>query len=959
MAGKSSKMPTFYNMKRLHIIFFSLSFVWFILLMVMMWHDFDREWRSYQKSFRVLQLQKTKARIEAFQKSEEGQQLEELRAQLKETQEKLKGKEKKIKDIMARIRGLEAKYYIADQQWRFAKSERDAIRYQYEVALQENSPKLPELEQKLKHVEDRVQKWFDESMTITNQIDALKEQIALMEKESAELKKKILKIGGTIDRLEKRVADIKPSLRNFLRDLPLLDFMVPALKIKQVYITDLYHNFTFRLVERADRCTSCHLGIDDPDYKDAPQPYRTHPNLELMVGSSSPHPLDQFGCTICHMGRDRGTSFVTAAHMPRDEKQADVWRRKYNWKPMELWEEPMLPVQYTEATCYICHKKQTHIKGADKFNTGMTLVRRLGCYGCHKIEGFEYLRKAGPSLAKIASKVQPEWMYQWILDPKAFRPTWMPKIFMVSNTSDDISIKRNKMEILGIVTYLMEKSVNETYPPPPSGDPQNGKDLLRNLGCLGCHTETPEDWGGLPPDSRRKFGPNLSYLGSKVSAGWLYAWLLNPRGYWHQTRMADLRLSQQEAADMTAYLIQQKHPEPEFFTRALPEPDEKVLDDLIFEALKTRMTRMEISDKIRSMSLQDKLLFIGEKSISHYGCFGCHDIPGFENALPIGTELTYEGDKPLHQLDFGYIHIEHTRWSWFRTKLHDPRIFDRGRRVSHYEKLRMPDFQLKHDDIEALVTFILGLKNEVIVHPSKRKQYSKAEEDIWEGWKIVYERNCTGCHQIGYEGGDIRAVFEKYGVPSGMEPPVLKYEDRPGIGARVRTDWLYHFLDRPTLIRPWLKVRMPTFYLDDHELNTLTAYFAALDQVKYPFENSWFQPPPQQFVSQGKHVFDLLRCVQCHPVGEIDLSKVDLASLAPNLSMVYSRIRPEWITDWLKDPSRILPGTKMPTYPWQALAQMPDFQGMTEDTMIQAIRNYLLSFSYNAGQPSAGASSAQ
>ena len=30
---------------------------------------------------------------------------------------------------------------------------------------------------------------------------------------------------------------------------------------------------------------------------------------------------------------------------------------------------------------------------------------------------------------------------------------------------------------------------------------------------------------------------------------------------------------------------------------------------------------------------------MGRKSISKYGCSGCHDIPGFEDAKPIGTGL--------------------------------------------------------------------------------------------------------------------------------------------------------------------------------------------------------------------------------------------------------------------------------------------------------------------------------
>src|SRR5258708_19503069 len=42
----------------------------------------------------------------------------------------------------------------------------------------------------------------------------------------------------------------------------------------------------------------------------------------------------------------------------------------------------------------------------------------------------------------------------------------------------------------------------------------------------------------------------------------------------------------------------------------------------------------------------------GTKWIRHCGCAGCHEISGFEDEGRIGTELTYEGSKPIERLDF-------------------------------------------------------------------------------------------------------------------------------------------------------------------------------------------------------------------------------------------------------------------------------------------------------------------
>ena len=38
----------------------------------------------------------------------------------------------------------------------------------------------------------------------------------------------------------------------------------------------------------------------------------------------------------------------------------------------------------------------------------------------------------------------------------------------------------------------------------------------------------------------REHGPNLEASGSKLNAGWLYAWLRDPKAYWHETKMPNL-----------------------------------------------------------------------------------------------------------------------------------------------------------------------------------------------------------------------------------------------------------------------------------------------------------------------------------------------------------------------------------------------------------------------------------
>lgn len=946
MPAPTKGMPTFYDMVRLHRVFFILSALWFVLLVFMVWQDYRREWHRYQREFRKVEMERARLALREAEQSPEAQKLRDLRAQLRQVEQRLAAKKDEIRALERELAGLEARRYVEDQQWRFAKSERDSLRYVYEVALNENRPDVEKRRQRLEEAERKVDTAFEALKALDAQIDRVRQELARLTGERVRIEKELQLIAGKVEALEKRLGELKPSLVNYLRDLPLLDFMVPYFQIRQVYLSDLYYDVNFRLVERADRCMTCHLAIDRPDFQDyRRQPFKAHPKLDLMVGGASPHPVESFGCTICHMGRDRGTTFVTAAHTPRDDVQKRLWEAKYDWKPMELWEDPQLPLQYAEATCLMCHQGQLWVRGADRLNRGLDLIRRAGCYGCHKIPGFEYLRKAGPSLEKIAAKTTPEWVFRWIKDPQSFRPTWMPKFFDLTNTRDEYYRRRNHVEALAITAYLFEKSQKETYPPVPvPGDPARGEQLVKNLGCLGCHTLDPQDWARTDSVSRRKFGPNLAYMGSKVRPEWLFAWLKDPKAYWPKTRMPNLRLSDQEAADITAYLMSQRN--PAFEAARLPVPDESILDEIAAEQWINRMTASEIQVKLRQMSLREKLVFVGERMIARYGCFGCHDIPGFETTQAIGTELSEEGDKPIVRLDFGYQKIPHTRWDWFRTKLKDPRIFDVGREVKPWEKLRMPQFAFSDDDIDAIVTVLLGLKKTNILGPTKVRRLTPREEAVWAGWRILEEHNCIGCHQVGYVGGDIRGFMQEAGIEPGLWPPILKYEDRLGPGAKVRTDWLYQFLKDPYPIRVWLQVRMPTFGLTDEEVNTLIRAFASMDNVTYPFEEAWYQKPPQDYVAMGKVLFDKLQCIRCHIVSAQAVGTGEAAAFAPNLELVRSRLRPDWLVQWLKDPNAIMPGTRMPTYPWgEALRSLDPSIDPDPNKQILAVRNYLLNFS--------------
>ena len=516
-----------------------------------------------------------------------------------------------------------------------------------------------------------------------------------------------------------------------MRNLPVLDLANPSLKVNQIMPANLQDDVIFSGTPKVDRCTTCHLGIDKKGFENQPQPFTTHPNLALFL--QGPHPIDKVGCTSCHQGRGRATGFVNAVHIPSTAAQEKEWGKKYQgsdtYHRFHFWDYPMMAKGHTEAQCIKCHQGVVEVPKAASLNTGRLLFEKYGCYGCHKVKGWEDLRKVGPDLTKIVSKTNEEWIFRWIKEPKGFRPTRMPQVWDVRTPDqDDEKMKaRNNVEANAVVAYLVEKSGRETYGDPPAGDldpgpqdlrddrlpglpPRGQRPPRRGRGAARRHRAQGAGRGLLPharPEPRRhrqQGQPGLALLLGQ-----------EPKGYWHETRMPNLRVSDKEAADITAYLMSLRN--DEFLARPRPPLRAGIRDELIREHLLAANVPIKDAERqIASMDDHQRTIFVGEKTIGRYGCFGCHTISGFEKASPIGVELTEEGSKLVERLDFGFEEgkIPHTLPGWVHRKVMEPRVFDAGKRKRPEELLRMPKFFATDAEADALVTAVMSFTKEQV-----------------------------------------------------------------------------------------------------------------------------------------------------------------------------------------------------------------------------------------------------
>lgn len=922
-----------FNIDFLNVVFAASSLFLFLSVIWMVWDDFDRDWKNTQRSFAQLEYEVAQRQAaEATGKIDKAKHAASVAA-VASGRQKVDANRDKVDAIQKQIDDLDRRLYRETQEYQFAKATYDQDRYSFEVAREHGASSAEKMGQAVFALRDRmndlnltVEKSNAERAGLVKQLEAFTGDLGTAQKDLDGLE-------GNARRLMTRADVLAPSaLKDYFRNAPLLDFLAPTIKVNQILLPNILDDVNFTRVPKMDRCTTCHLLIDRVGYEKYPQPYTTHPNLTQYLGSATPHPMDQVGCTVCHEGQGQSVTFRGTHHTPKSKEQGEEWEHKYGWEEPHEWDYPMLPAGMTEASCAKCHKQEIYVPGAESLNVAYATYERAGCYACHKTKGFEGLRKPGPILTKIDAKLTPDWVKTWIRNPKAVKPTtWMPRVWYNSNSNSPEDAVRNEVEINAAVAYLFantEPYEFEVKNPKP-GDAKAGEEVVKTIGCLGCHVLTEKDRGEAGP--HRTFGQPLQNIGSKTSYEWIYNWVRNPKHYNAETYMPDLRLTDAQVADVATFLVSLKQAGGD---AAKANPTQQNVDEVLLDYLRNVMPFEDAKATLAKMDPQKKQVELGQRVINRYGCYSCHLIKGFETTQPIGTDLSEEGSKLVSRLDFALIEdIPHTsKVSWFNAKLHEPRIFDKGRVLSPLDKLRMPNFEFSDVEVNRLITAIMSFQREI--QPPQAMPAKTARRDfVTQGRALVSRRNCVGCHVIEGNGGDFLKLV---GDPT-LGPPLLT-----GEGAKVNHDWLYAFLRGPITIRPWLQVRMPTFGLDDQNLNGIISYFGAQANKMGSFRTPQIVQTAASGTA-GKEMFELLKCQQCHVLGAIPKDQ-PTSNLAPDLRMAPERLQADWIVEWLKNPAAIMPGTRMPGF-------FPDYPksfyphlGGSAPAQIEAIRNHLMTF---------------
>jgi mono/diheme cytochrome c family protein len=478
-----------------------------------------------------------------------------------------------------------------------------------------------------------------------------------------------------------------------------------------------------------------------------------------------------------------------------------------------------------------------------------------------------------------------------------------------------------------------------------------GRAMLARYGCVQCHAIKLADGSAM---KSLQDAPSLVHVADKTTREWIYAWLKDPKAYAVSATMPNFQLKDEDARDISAFLI----------ANSTPMPGDTL-----------SVTAQKAADPSAGGSLY------GESF-----CSSCHAVQNAAGNLVggnVGPELTRIGSK--------------VKPEWLQAWIRNPRGYD--------AKTEMPHYRFNDAQIATMAGFLEAKADSDLLANAHLE--ATTPEQIAHGRSLVMDYGCASCHEIGgmkkpdnfapeltrigsksvsqllflpgmprtlpdYIAGKIRhprafasglkmpqysftpaqidslttallAQSERAQTLPGSvvipAAPASHYEpagkagrlmadlacfschaingrggdmapDLTWEGSSVQRKWLEDFLRNPNTLRPALIRRMPKFNLTQDEITTLTDYILTVYQSPAVDRDSMPETGyPAVQVEQGRQLFySKYACQGCHIVD----AKADKGYIGPTLTSVGSRLTAPWIYHWLKNPQALRPGTTEP-----------------------------------------------
>ena len=420
---------------------------------------------------------------------------------------------------------------------------------------------------------------------------------------------------------------------------------------------------------------------------------------------------------------------------------------------------------------------------------------------------------------------------------------------------------------------------------------ERGRFLAEELNCIGCHRPAADDKmaKGLVP----RLGPDLSLVGGRVNAGWIYHWLGDPQK-WRANAAMPKVFADNEAGKTEQYAVAQYLASLTGPAKPAPKPPDA----------------KAVAQSVKA----------GQALFGSVGCTACHQT---EKGKAAPQAVSLFGDPRVYVLD--NIGSKATAEA-IAAFISNPHAIDPSG--------RMPNLLLDGKEALDIARFLTEEKDKTIpedlpaapadgqrlavykqLKPTAEEQaaFDKLKpEDQWLslGQRLVIERGCNNCHNV---------------APAGKALPTH--------GATANFDQLK---SGKTLAAGCLsddaakRGAAPTFALDAKDKAALRAFLG--DGVKGPGS-----PSPTNLARVTYHRFNCLGCHSRNGKGGLssemteELRKFEKAENAeavvpPPLTGTGHKLRTPWLKSVLLEKGRARPwmSLRMPQFGDKAVGHLPE-----------------------------------
>ena len=622
---------------------------------------------------------------------------------------------------------------------------------------------------------------------------------------------------------------------------------------------------------------------------------------------------------------------------------------------------------------------------------GLVLIEELNCTACHTSDGSLAGRsKRAPRLSAVGSRVNPEYIESFILNPHGTKPgTTMPDV-MTALSDEEKAHAANSL-----THFLLSLNKNDfSLQPPDAVAVKHGERLFHSRGCAACHSPRDAHGAELLPIASAPLGA----LEKKYSLKSLVEFLRQPHSSRPSGRMPDMRLSGQDLERIAHYLLRNTQvPGNLNYTLYRGDVWEGLFSDNV-RAERAGMVKDFAAESLGKLQHHTALKFEGWLNIAHAGRYTFFLQANGGSVLVDGKELiqqepsdrrgvkNLEGKTDLakgwRKIQLVYFHTGHEpqfsfemEGSKFRRQpipasmlsisdqpipAFEPVRVDAALAAQGREQFGKLGCAKCHDDLQVAARsatalakldpvrgclsaatgpwprFDLSVEQRGWIAKALPTAAKQLLDDKQQLNKTLVTFNCLACHERTGLGGiapernaNFTGTRESLGDQGRLPPPLTH------VGAKLPPEWITEVLLRGKRQRDYLDAAMPQF--GEANVGHLVNLFGKVDELEAVTIPKVANA--QESKNAGYEMIGTtgLSCIACHDFNG------QMSGGAGALDIVHAteRLRKNWFHLYLRDPARFHPTVIMPQYWPGGVSVRPEILGGDAAQQIEALWSYL------------------